>query len=117
MTGFHVIVSESLALSSTSTINVKLTLPTVGFVKRLYADGGLHFPPSDKSAAGILYNDLTPAFMRTCNVEVQYLKMLSAMTGLSVKYNFEYVTNMDGPTLRLYANEIVLGFSFFLQKR
>jgi hypothetical protein len=113
VSAIHLVVRTKITLSSRLTMVVQLDLPTIGFIKRVVFDGGLHEPANGElTDLEIMYQGSKIDFANTYAFKADIDYTLSRSVIWVTAYRLSYVRNDMIEPVRLYRNEIRTGFMF-----
>jgi hypothetical protein len=112
--GLYLQAFQHIPLNKSSFLDASVSLPVIGFSKRIVLDGGLYQPESEELVS-ILFDDSTLSYPRIIEFHTGYSKRLSRLTWLSFRYRFAYLTNSNFGELNFYSNEVLVGFKFYFK--
>jgi hypothetical protein len=105
-------------LSSRSSIELTLTLPVAGFVKRATYDGGANQDLEadyQNNPVSLLFRGSRPSLVNPLSLPqltIGYLYGIAPKTDLTLTYQFGYLENSDLKPIKAYYNGLVTGLNF-----
>lgn len=112
--GIYIHVFQHFQITDSKFLEVSLTIPTVGFSKRIVLDGGLN-EPADDDMSNLLFDETTFGFIQSTEFGLSYSQRLTALTHFNLRYRFAYMSNSDFGVINFYSNELLVGFKFYFR--
>lgn len=119
--GFHtvnVFVFHKTTLSTHTRVEVSLSLPVAGFVKRSSYDGGINLELEQEYDEGQFHVIFDHAKLSGVNplrlpeLNVDFIRGIGLNTDFIISYRFNYLKNPTTPPLNLYSNTLSAGLRF-----
>lgn len=118
----NVFLFHKTALSSGSRLEISLSLPVAGLVKRTSYDGGINLDLEEEYDEGEIHVIFDHAEMSGMNpfrvpeLNIDLILSIGPNTDFVVNYRFNYLSNPSIPPLRLYSNALSAGLRFDFDK-
>jgi hypothetical protein len=115
LNALHVRFADKIVLTASKTLEIQLSIPTIGLSKRLTLEGGLYEPRAEEQEIfDLIFNDSQVVFANSYELRTGYKQLLSKGITWDVDYQFFYIGSNLKSSLRLYSNSLRTGFTFYL---
>ncbi len=116
----NLFIFDRMEISSRNRLQLSLSVPLLGFVKRGNYDGGINLDFEQQYQKGAVHVLVDDAAFRIVNpvslirFNVDFLRRLRPEIDFVLRYEYSYLRNTDIAPLNLYGNALVTGFRFNL---
>lgn len=114
----NIFIFHRTALSTGSRLEVSLSLPVAGLVKRTSYDGGINLELEQEYDEGELHvifdhakvSGVNP--LRLPELTIDFVRSIGPNTDFIMSYRFNYLKNPTTPPINLYSNTLTAGLRF-----
>lgn len=120
---FNFFVFQHTTLSDRNALQLSVSLPLVGFIKRSSLDGEANqelVKQYEENIISVLFKQssfTTINPFRLPQVTASFVRHLGATADLLVKYQFQFVKNTEIPPITLYGNSLLIGLRINFNKQ